>query len=62
MSIVIFNFLLNISTALNCFDNGNYYTWILLPRQHFFDFYSFFSFALPYYDNKRYLAFSKRVQ
>ena len=29
-------FLLTISTALNCFDNDNYYTWISLPRQHFF--------------------------
>ena len=36
MSTIIFNFLLTISTALNCFDNDNYYTWISLPRQHFF--------------------------
>ncbi|MFR0499555.1 hypothetical protein ACLUYL_04900, partial [Limosilactobacillus reuteri subsp. suis] len=25
-----------ISTALNCFDNDNYYTWILPTRQHLF--------------------------
>ena len=48
MSTIIFNFLLNISTAINCFDNDNYYTWISLPRQHFFFFFFIFSFALPF--------------